>query len=391
MLANSSKVVYIMKLRCKPADFIVEEVPSKSWSEKGDFAIARVTKKKLTTFAAQKILSEHCKVPFRKIGFSGLKDTHAITTQFFSVETERPECLNIKQENLSSELVGFSQERLRTGDLAGNKFTIVVRNLSESDIESAERNAPLIDAQVPNYFDSQRFGSLAGTDGFIAKDVLKGDYESAVKRIISAIRKRTKPNVKAFKRFVVENWGDWKKCSQKAEELGVEKTSDASMVFHLKSAPEDFKGAFQRLYSGIRQLFFSAYQSYLWNECAKKALKEKCNRFYSVEYLAGKLIFPRSKIDAGSFPTISGDMRAPPEQMRVISSILRKEGISLPDFFTSEHVFISRNRPLLISPENLEIEADEDELHPGMFKARISFFLPKGSYATIVIKALFER
>ena len=68
--------------------------------------------------------------------------------------------------------------------------------------------------------------------------------------------------------------------------------------------------------------------------------------------------------------------------------------IELPDAsekVTQEHIFIAREREMLFVPESLEIDVDEDDVYEGKLKARIAFTLGKGSYATMVIKALFEH
>src|SRR5574341_2555049 len=118
-----------MKLRQKPDDFVVEEIPSLQWKQSGKYAVYKVSKVGMTTFAAEKVLATHCNVPFKKIGFAGLKDTHARTSQYFSLEAENPECGRFKEQNVTSELVGFLDEQLRTGDLKATKFIITVRDL----------------------------------------------------------------------------------------------------------------------------------------------------------------------------------------------------------------------------------------------------------------------
>src|SRR3989344_4476683 len=196
-----------MKLRQKPDDFMVEEIPLHELKTEGKYAVYKLQKVGMTTFAAEKVLAVHCNVQFKHIGFAGLKDTHARTTQYFSVETKKPELGNFKERNVTSELVGFLDKPIKTGDLQGNKFIITVRDLREKDIGLVEELVEQVSLGVPNYFDSQRFGSLKGVDGFIAKDVLKNDYESAVKKIITATTRHQKAVIRAMRKFISSNWG----------------------------------------------------------------------------------------------------------------------------------------------------------------------------------------
>ncbi len=379
-----------MKLRQKPDDFVVEEIPSKVWNKSGKFPVYKVSKVGMTTFAAEKVLATHCNIPFKKIGFAGLKDTHARTAQYFSVETDNSDCGNFKEQNVKSELIGFLEEQLRTGDLKGNKFIITVRDLKDFKLDKEQ-----VEQGVPNYFDSQRFGSLKGVKGFIAKDVLKGDYESAVKKIITATTRHQKAKIRATRKFISSNWGNWPACLDQVEKAGLQRTVEGNSIIHLSEFPTDFKSAFQKTFKGIREIFFSAYQSYIWNECVKRVVRQNSKEVFSVEYEAGKLVFPRkwnpdSKLAA--FPSISPEIKTSEENMKIINEVLKQEGMKLGDFRTGEHIFVQREREVLLKPEGLSVSAAEaDDLNEHKKKVTVSFSLPKGSYATIILKALFEQ
>jgi tRNA pseudouridine13 synthase len=380
-----------MKLRQKPDDFIVEELPSRELKQSGKHAVYRVSKVGMTTFAAEKVLAQHCTVPFKRIGFAGLKDTHARTVQYFSVETNDADCGIFKEQNVTSELAGFLDEPLRTGDLKGNKFVITIRDLKDKDVKTALRNVEQVKLGVPNYFDSQRFGSLKGVAGFIAKDVLKGDYESAVKKIITATTRHQKAKIRAVRKFIKANWGEWNLCLDEAKKAQLERTVEGTVVRHLSEFSNDFKGAFQRTFKGIREIFFSAYQSFIWNECVKKVVRQNSREVFSIEYEAGKLVFPRKwNPDAklGTFPLVAPDMA----ENKIISEVLKNESMQLKDFQSEEHIFIAREREVLLAPQELSIiSVDDDELNVHKKKVTVSFTLSKGSYATIVLKGLFEQ
>ncbi len=383
-----------MKLRQKPDDFVVEELPSHEWKKSGKYPIYKVSKVGMTTFAAEKVLATHCNVPFKKIGFSGLKDTHARTAQYFSVEIDNPDCGNFKEQHVTSELIGFLDEPLRTGDLKGNKFVIVVRDLYDDQVEKAKRNLSQVQEGVPNYFDSQRFGSLKGVQGFIAKDVLRGKYEQAVQKIVIATTRHQKAKIRGVRKFIKANWGEWALCLDEIKKAEIERTVEGTVVRHLVEFPGDFKGAFERTFKGIREIFFSAYQSFIWNECIKKVVRQNSKEVFSVDYEAGKLVFPRKwNPDAklATFPLVAVDMKAPEDRMKLINEVLKMEGMQLPEFLTEQHIFVAREREVVLKPQGLVVyPAEDDELNEHRKKVKIEFTLSKGSYATIILKALFE-
>ena len=383
-----------MKIRQKPDDFVVEELPLMEFKPAGRIPVFKVSKVGMTTFAAEKVLAAHCDVSFRNIGFAGLKDTHARTSQYFSVETGKPELGNFQEKNVSSELVGFLDEPLHTGDLKGNKFAIVVRDLFENQVEKAVRNHAQVLAGVPNYFDSQRFGSLKGVEGFIAKDVLRGKYEEAVKKIIIATTKHQKSKIRAVRKFIKFNWGEWPLCLDEVKKAGLERTVEGTVVRHLTEFKGDFKGAFERTFKGIREIFFSAYQSFIWNECVKKVVRNNSDGVFGVPYEAGKLIFPvkwKPGAKLGTFPLVASDIKAPEWQMDILNEVLKMEGMTLPEFTTEQHIYIAREREMLVVPQGFEVSpAENDDLNANKKKMSMAFTLSKGSYATIILKALFE-
>ncbi len=375
-----------MKLRQKPEDFTVEEITSKKLKEKGKIAIYNVIKTGLTTPFAAKILARYLNVSSKVVKSAGLKDRHAKTTQYFSAETYRAKAGNFKEKNITSELVGFSDEGLKTGDLVGNKFTIIVR-----DIKKAPTNKEI---EIPNYFDSQRFGSLKGLNDFIAKDVIKNNYESALKKFITAVTRHQKSNLRELKKFISANWGNWRACLQKVDNLKLKGTQEEVILNHLLKAEKDFKGAFKLIPQSLRDMFFSAYQSYIWNECVKLLVKENSSETFQVKYEAGRLIFPRSwkNLKFDKFEMVAPGMNVSEEKMKIINMVLRKEGLTLEDLKIEEYFFKAHEREILVKPKNFSIsELEDDEVNRGKQKVTVSFELPKGSYATIILKFIFEE
>lgn len=390
LVGNSFKGCFFdsnMKLRQKPDDFIVEEIASKELKEKGKIAIYDVTKTNLTTPFAAKILARYLGLVSKNVKFAGLKDRHAKTRQYFSAGTTRAKAGNFREKNIISKLVGFSGEELKTGDLIGNKFKIVVR-----DVKKIFKNK---DIEIPNYFDSQRFGSLKGSSDFIARDIIKNNYESALKKVLTATNRHQKSNLRDLKKFISPNWGNWKACLQKAENLKLRETIEEAILSHLIRTNNDYKGAFNLITKSLRDLYFSAYQSYIWNECVKLLVKENSSESFQVKYEAGRLLFPKTwknKLKFDKLEMVSPDLKVDEEKMKIISMVLRREGLKLEDLRIEDYFFKAHEREILIKPKNFSIsELENDEVNAGKKKVTISFELSKGSYATIILKFIFEE
>jgi tRNA pseudouridine13 synthase len=101
----------------------------------------------------------------KDIGFAGLKDRHAITTQWFSL-SDTAHSINLSVGELAPDIeileIARHGRKLRRGALKGNHFRIRVRE-SEDHISAVEAAVSLIRAHgVPNYFGEQRFGREGG-------------------------------------------------------------------------------------------------------------------------------------------------------------------------------------------------------------------------------------
>ncbi|MCD4666942.1 tRNA pseudouridine(13) synthase TruD [archaeon] len=154
------------KLKEKPEDFYVEEIPDFELVEKGKYSLFILEKKNWNTYDVIKKLSKILRINEKYFNIAGIKDKNAVTKQYFSVHNLDPKRLkNIKIKDVEIKFIGFIRERLRLGQLKGNNFKIVVRNV--------DKKVEKIDF-IENYFDEQRFGSENVDNGL---KILKGNFE----------------------------------------------------------------------------------------------------------------------------------------------------------------------------------------------------------------------
>jgi len=152
-------------LRSTPEDFRVDEVLGFAADGDGPHALLQVRKRGANTewVARELARAVGCK-PF-DVGFAGLKDRNAVTTQHFTVPRGRrtaEELASLRGEGYEVVSSAAHRRKLPRGALEGNRFEIVVRDF-HADPATTESRAALIAAQgVPNYFGPQRFGREAG-------------------------------------------------------------------------------------------------------------------------------------------------------------------------------------------------------------------------------------
>lgn len=181
-------------------DFIVTELPQQLPSGAGEHIWLDIEKNGANTAFVAQQLAEAAGVQDMDVGYAGLKDRYAITRQWFSIYLPKGETPDLTQLQ-HPEFKVLSQSRhvkkLRPGDLLGNRFRIVLRDVTGGPgaIEALESNLKSVASQgVPNYFGAQRFGFEGGNveqgRAMLAREIRvrnpkkKGIYLSAVRSFV---------------------------------------------------------------------------------------------------------------------------------------------------------------------------------------------------------------
>jgi tRNA pseudouridine13 synthase len=155
------------RLKVEPQDFVVEELPAYEPSGTGEHVFVRFTKTDRTTLDAVRTIARALGCDSREAGFAGMKDRRAVTTQTLSLHAPRgvaPAELAARAKGLSADGIVVHDaaphgHKMKPGHLAGNRFTIVVRDVPRARIDVAtEALARMSKEGVPNAFGEQRFG-----------------------------------------------------------------------------------------------------------------------------------------------------------------------------------------------------------------------------------------
>jgi tRNA pseudouridine13 synthase len=145
------------RLRTAPEDFRVEEVPAYLPSGAGPHLYLQVEKRGRTTREVVRALARALGVGEREAGYAGLKDRAAVTTQWLSFPVARdPDPAALGGDGYRVLAASRHQNKLRPGHARGNAFEVAVRG---GDLASAQRAAAALAlAGLPNFFGPQRFG-----------------------------------------------------------------------------------------------------------------------------------------------------------------------------------------------------------------------------------------
>jgi tRNA pseudouridine13 synthase len=381
-----------MKIKVFPKDFQVFEKMTLKTQPEGKYSIYRLEKRNWATLDLIDYLKR--KHRLATIRYAGLKDRYASTTQYVSIIGEGPS--KIVEENFSITFIGKSEHPVTRDYLLGNSFHITLRDLKETQIPKIELTLKKIKKDgLPNYYDEQRFGSIRHGKGFFAHKLLHKHFNGALKLYMATPSRLDDPLSRTTKKFLADNWGDWEKCKK------IKYREFEPIINYLVKHRKDFKGAIRQTIRKILELLILTYQSYLWNEILVELLRSLNLKLHTYPYLAGNFLFyqalpPEAKTYLTDLliPTPSPMMIFKSEKMeKITTDILNREGFVLKDLKMPIRVrglFLKPfERKALVFPEKLLVkELEPDEFYKRRFKLELDFALPKGSYATILVKRL---
>jgi tRNA pseudouridine13 synthase len=148
------------RMKTLPEDFEVEEIPAYEPSGNGDFLYLWIEKRDMGAEYFQRQIAHRLDIPVSEIGTAGLKDRHAVTRQMVSVPAAVESRLSqLEGDGIRLLSVNRHANKLKPGHLHGNRFRILIR---ETATGAESRLQPILDRirqfGLPNYYGLQRFG-----------------------------------------------------------------------------------------------------------------------------------------------------------------------------------------------------------------------------------------
>lgn len=382
------------RLKCRPSDFQVDEIPLYEPSGRGTHTYFSLEKTGLSTERAVDLVAKALGVRRRDVGYAGLKDARAVTRQTVSIEHVEPERVRaLSIPGLEVKWVERHTNKLKLGHLKGNRFSIKVRDADDFSLASVEAVLAVLTRRgVPNYFGPQRFG-LRGDNGRIGLAALRGDYDEALAVMLGRPTNQDRDDVLAARqRFEA---GDF----EAAARAWPYQFNDRRQACR---ALARFNGSAERAWRSLRwpwrRMYLSAMQSDLFNRVVARRL-EQIDRVLEGDLAmkhANRAVFQVTDADteqprAEAFeisptgPLFGRRMTQPQGPPATIEAeVLSEAGLSADQFTkrASERIDGAR-RALRVRPENVEAAIGEDD--HGQFVS-LEFCLPSGSYATALLR-----
>lgn len=383
------------RLRASAEDFIVEEVPCSVGTE-GPFLICRLTKKDWDQQRALKEVAKRLGISYKRIGFGGTKDKHAITSQLISLQGITPEEIGqVNIRDISIEPVGRSSSPLTLGSHSANRFTITIRE-THADPDIIKAVTEVCRTGIPNYFGIQRFGVIRPVSHTTGAYILKGDYEGAVCHYIGAAFPGEPEKVREARNSFLEHRDPVRSIREFPLPLNYER----SMLHHIATHPGDYRGALRILPPKLLSMLVSAYQSHLFNRALSQRIAEGGDLTGPLP--GDRLLFASGKEDRVSEQTVSNariqimrgrcriGIRMPGCRSEALSCadnrtmdvLLSEDGIKSGDFCAASDLVQARfdgaSRPISLSAEVIARDCGD--------RVTLSFSLEPGQYATSICR-----
>lgn len=321
-------------LKHVPEDFEVEEIPAYEPSGSGEHIFLWIEKRDLAAEQLTRHLSRALGIQPGEVGTAGLKDRRAVTRQYVSIPARaEPRIAAVETDSIRILRSARHGNKLRTGHLKGNRFSILVRDVVPDAAARAEAIVERIRSLgFPNYFGEQRFGREGETLS-LGFDLLRGTKK-----------------------------------------------------------PRDLQGGNARF---LLRLALSAVQSHLFNEALAERLTDGLlhrvltgdvmevvasgGKFISEDAQAEQERFDRREI-VTTGPMFGPKMKSPtgvPAERE--SRLLERHGLTSVDFIRFQKLTSGTRRPYLIWPQELVVT-------PAPEGHRFRFMLPSGTYATTLLR-----
>ncbi len=384
-----------MKLKRQHDDFQVEELPTVRGGGRGRFGFYRLTKRGMGSLEAIEAVARRWNLAARQISYGGLKDRHAATIQYLTI-FEGPD-RGLNESSFSLEPLGRLEHPYGPSFFRGNRFVVVLRDMdAEAAARAGKALAEIPRDGLPNYFDDQRFGSVGFDGDFIARAWLQGQFDRALWLAIAAPTASDRPDARAEKAILRDHWNNWAEAKAR-----LPRSHARSLVTYLVDHPQDHRGAFARLRRELRSIYFSAFQSYLWNVMLGRMIERetRADQRVAVDFKLGPMPVQHgldeeqaAGLKALRIPLPSSRNPLPPGALGEIAAAVLGESSLTWEAIRVKYlkdVFFSKgDRPALFEAREVSHEILPDDLYPGRFQARLKFELGKGSYATLVVKRI---
>jgi tRNA pseudouridine13 synthase len=392
---------------------VVEELTNRVEITRGKYLIVELSKRNWDMHHLVREMSRILRVSQDRFGWAGTKDRRAFTRQKISIwDMSEEELSRIKLKDVELTPVGRSNKKISLGDLWGNRFKITIREIAltkDKVLEYVKAITEELDNGVPNFFGVQRFGENRPVTHVVGEAIQRGYLKDAVRIYTAKPFPDENEEVQKVRQYVWDT-GDLK-AGLKIYPLSLR--FERAMMNHLIAHPDDFAGAFRVLSPNLQKMFLHAYQSYIFNiilsrriaagmsiseaydgdvVCFKNEVgMPDTSRLQKVttdnlEGINNLIIRRRAFVTAPltGYDTQFSEGRQGEIEKEVIKELnVDTEGFKVPEMPEIASKGLRREIVLPVMPE---FSVMEDEVNAGKTKMVLEFTLPRGGYATVVLR-----
>jgi tRNA pseudouridine13 synthase len=335
----------------------------------GLFSYHILSKKGIDTPQAIKKVANRFNIPENWIDYSGLKDAQAETQQLISIWSPTGSSYSSSSfSNLEISSGTISNYGLKLGNLSGNQFKITLDcndNLHnyESKIDQLVSNINL--NGIPNFFGTQRFGTIRPISHLIGKALLQKNWKLAALSYLSLSTNLEQEYIKNLRSELVKTLDYSKFISLMPKNFNYE----IRIAKELKKS-NNYQKAIFSIPKKILLLFIGSYQSFIFNWILSKYIDSN-----------SKFEFENVEIPLVGFTTNFNNLDSWAREE--ITKIFHIDNISL-DSFNQEDTWINikgANRKAFVKPGNFNYKINKNQVV-------LCFTLKKGSYATSLIREI---
>lgn len=420
------------KIRHFPEDFLVEEIladgtkaevqPAESPRPDGEgrYLICVLVKLDWDTFRAVKKVARRMGISHKRVHIAGIKDAKALTAQHISIRGVTPERVSrVRIKDIALRPVRFSDEKVYSRLLLGNKFHIIIRAISHPSSLIEERVKNVQDelsnlGGFPNFFGHQRFGTVRPLTHLVGGCLVRGNLEEAALTYLAQPSLYEHPESREAR----QQLRDTQDFREALRSFPIYLRYERLMLTQLARQPKDFLGAFRNLPLKLRKLLIQAYQSFLFNKFLSQRMKlgVGLNEPQVGDYVVnvdshGLQTTEFSQVTSQSFSTVKkaleddrmrvaipliGYKQQPSDgvQGEIEREILEAENLAPRDFYVSSMPETSapgRLRTILASMIDFSVEeASRDSESLRKRKMGLGFTLHRGSYATVLLREFMK-
>jgi tRNA pseudouridine13 synthase len=320
----------------------------------------------------------------------GIKDAKAVTTQYAGTErVMRNPPAEVKSIHTRLILKGFTKHPLDKKFLVGNKFEIRIYNAQSSDLSGFISQI----GKVGNFYGLQRFGSERLVTHIVGREIIKRNFLHAVQLLLSYTTEFDTQMSKEIRNMCSDPSNYRQVLKMLPRGMDIERQVLSALV-----AGKDSIAALRAIPISIRRLFVQAYQAYIFNRCLSKGVMagedllqpQMGDLCFEMEgpTTFGRIIKYHPSLKTRLVPAIrmAGYTFQPGKGRfeNITKAILQEEEVDAKDFYIKEMQELShqggfRQAPLWCT----DFSYKRDPL-------KVSFKLPKGSYATTLLREIIK-